>query len=158
MNSLLRNKHVLWSGIIILLLLMTFCILVFYKAEKKSLKCLSMIHKALPEQAVYLSSVLTLSESSKGSFFFKGTLVGKKTGKLNLERQVTFEYSSPGDSRLILAHFNTSRGTADNVPDEVFNRSVFDTASQSTELYLTKLNNVFLLNNIFMPVQVCVPE
>ncbi|NBJ32929.1 hypothetical protein GE191_04440 [Serratia fonticola] len=76
--------------------------------------------------------------------------------KYNLLRNVNFEYRYEGDGFITLQVLNISNNASDNMPNELFNQSIFDFSVKTRQLRITEVGDGYLLWNAFSPVMMCV--
>jgi hypothetical protein len=78
------------------------------------------------------------------------------TLKYNLLRNINFEYRYEGDGYLVMQLVEISKIASDNMPNELFNQSIFDFSVNSRRLRLSEVGDGYLLWNAFSPVMMCI--
>lgn len=76
--------------------------------------------------------------------------------KYNLLRNINFEYRYEGEGYLIMQLVEISKKVSDNMPNELFNESIFDFSVNIRRLRLTEIGDGYLLWNAFSPVMTCI--
>lgn len=76
--------------------------------------------------------------------------------KYNLLRNINFEYRYEDDGYLVLQLVDISKKTSDNMPNEVFDQSIFDFSAKTRRLRITEVADGYLLWNAFSPVMMCI--
>lgn len=75
---------------------------------------------------------------------------------LKLLRDVDFDYRYEGDGYLTIQHLAVTRNASDNMPQELFNRAIFDTSGETRRLRVTKLEDGYIVWNAFSPTLMCI--
>ncbi|MBL5826844.1 hypothetical protein ACMV5I_03860 [Serratia sp. T13T92] len=76
--------------------------------------------------------------------------------KYNLLRNVNFEYRYEGNGHLALQLVDVNKNASDNMPNELFNQSIFDFSVKARQLRITEVGDGYLLWNDFSPVMMCI--
>lgn len=78
--------------------------------------------------------------------------------KYNLLRDINFEYRYEGDGYIALQLVDISKNASDNMPNELFNQSIFDFSVKTRRLKITEVSDGYLLWNNFSPVMMCIRQ
>ncbi|ATM75324.1 hypothetical protein CRN79_05485 [Serratia fonticola] len=76
--------------------------------------------------------------------------------KYNLLRNVNFEYRYEGNGYIDLQLMDVNNIANDNMPNELFNQSIFDFSVKNRQLRITEVGDGYLLWNAFSPVMMCI--
>ncbi|CAI0972519.1 hypothetical protein [Serratia fonticola] len=76
--------------------------------------------------------------------------------KYHLLRNVNFEYRYEGNGYIALQLMDVNNIANDNMPNELFNQSIFDFSVKTRQLRITEVGDGYLLWNAFSPVMMCV--
>lgn len=76
--------------------------------------------------------------------------------KYHLLRNVSFEYRYEDNGYLAIQLVDISKKASDNMPNELFNQSIFDFSVKSRQLRITTTGDGYLLWNDFSPVMMCI--
>ncbi|HGM5492543.1 TPA: hypothetical protein ACKP1B_004242 [Serratia fonticola] len=78
------------------------------------------------------------------------------TIKYHLLRNVDFEYRYEDNGYLALRLVDIDKKASDNMPNELFNQSIFDFSVKNRRLRITEVGDGYLLWNAFSPVMMCI--
>lgn len=78
------------------------------------------------------------------------------TIKYHLLRNVSFEYRYEDNGYLALQLVDINKKASDDMPNELFNQSIFDFSVKNRRLRITMTGDGYLLWNGFSPVMMCV--
>lgn len=78
--------------------------------------------------------------------------------KFKLLRDIDFEYLYEGDGYLAMRSLTVSKIASDNMPDDIFNKSIFDVSGNIRRIRITELKNGYVLWNAFSPVLICLQK
>lgn len=76
--------------------------------------------------------------------------------KYHLLRNVTFDYHYEDNGYLAIQLVDISKKASDDMPNELFNQSIFDFSVKSRHLRITTVGDGYLLWNGFSPVMMCI--
>ncbi|MCR6469469.1 MULTISPECIES: hypothetical protein [Enterobacter] len=74
----------------------------------------------------------------------------------NLLRDINFNYTYEGEGYLSIKPLAFTRTVSDDMPDDLFNRAIFDTSGETRRLRITKLKNGYIIWNAFSPALMCI--
>lgn len=95
---------------------------------------------------------------------------GKDRGKMNISatvrddagnikyhilRDISFEYRHEDNGYLAMQLVDIRKKASDNMPNDLFNQSIFDFSANKRHMRITEVGDSFLLWNDFSPVMMC---
>lgn len=129
----------------------------FYVTEKgPKVNCSSFF---LVKSDLQTKGVMTLHIDGKnqGVMGISATVRGSTDSiKYHLLRNINFEYHYEDNGYLALQLVDISKKASDDMPDELFNQSIFDFSVKSRRLRITEVGDGYLLWNGFSPVMMCI--
>lgn len=78
--------------------------------------------------------------------------------KYRLLRNMNFDYTWEGNGYVTMHNLVVVKKLSDNMPNELFNESIFDFSVETRRLRITEVGKSYLLWNEFSPVLMCTPN
>lgn len=128
-----------------------------------SINCVSTISMPeLPHGSKFNGSVyVQLHVNGSGEVDFSGIVseTGEYgIGKRNIQRTITFAYEMLDSSTARLSEARVSKKSTDTIPDDFFTKAIYDSSEPERRMHISKLQNAYLIGNIFSPSLMCVSK
>ncbi|WII85148.1 hypothetical protein N5863_29080 (plasmid) [Klebsiella pasteurii] len=95
---------------------------------------------------------------SSGRMRLSATVTDRIGVKYNLLRYVNFDYRYDGDGYISFEQVYIIKNLGDNMPDEFFNKYIFDFSVKERKMRITEVGDSYMLWNDFSPVMMCTPN
>ena len=154
----IKGKEICFFALVIIAAALFFNIVMhnFFINEKgQKVSCISFFTIL---SNVRTEGVLTLKIDGEGRGMINISGGVKDTSgsmKYNILRKVDFSYRHDENGYITMQDIFITKKISDNMPDRLFNESVFDFSSEKRRLRITELGNGYLLWNAFSPVLIC---
>lgn len=128
-----------------------------------SINCVSTISMPeLPHGVKFNGSVyVQIYKDGSGEVDFSGvvTETGEHgVGKSSVQRTIAFEYVMLDSGTVRLSEARLRKKSADTMPDDFFTKAIYDSSESEKRMHVSKLQNAYLIGNIFSPSLLCVSK
>ncbi|EBP0972724.1 hypothetical protein LB58_18785 [Salmonella enterica] len=128
-----------------------------------SIDCVSTISMPeLPHGTKFNGSVyVQIHTDGSGEVDFSGVITETGelgVGKKNVQRTISFEYEMVNSDTVRLSEARLSKKSTDTIPDDFFTKSIYDSTEPEKRMHVSKLQNAYLIGNVFSPSLLCVSK
>lgn len=131
--------------------------------KKISINCVSTISMPeLPYSSKFNGSIyLQIHTDGSGEVDFSGIVT--KNGehgveKLNVQRTISFHYEKIEPDTVRLSEARLSKKSNDSISDDFFKKIIYDSSEKEKRMHISKLQNAYLIGNVFSPSLLCVSK